>query len=73
MKQLIINGIQIDVEYDYQPFEPAETGPEAQYPGCPASVDLQSVLVNGIDITTLLSPDMQLEIEQVILNGDESN
>jgi len=32
-------GIEFEVEFDYQPFEPAERGPEAQYPGCPESVE----------------------------------
>ena len=32
-------GVEFDVEYDYQPFEPAERGPEAQYPGSPEYIE----------------------------------
>ena len=32
-------GIEFDVEFDYQPFEPAERGPEAQYPGCSEAIE----------------------------------
>jgi hypothetical protein len=32
-------GVEFEVEYDYQPEEPAEIGPDAQYPGCGESVE----------------------------------
>lgn len=36
---IMYKGIEFDIEFDYQPFEPAETGPEAQYPGCHEEVE----------------------------------
>ena len=39
MKIELEDHLIIEVKYYFQPFEPAETGPEAQYPGCPASID----------------------------------
>lgn len=47
----------VTVGFDYSPAEPAETGPEAQYPGCPEEYDIFLVQLNGLDIINRLSDD----------------
>ena len=32
-------GVELDIEFDYQPAEKPETGAEAQYPGCPEAIE----------------------------------
>ena len=60
-------GVKFDVEFDYQPAEPAERGIEAQYPGCGESVQ-------GINSFTHLgtcflefAEDNEEEIDEIIL------
>ncbi len=57
------NGVSLQVEYNYQPFEPAETGPEAQYPGCEEAIELNTVIHNGGCILGILSDTTDLEDE----------
>lgn len=54
------------VDYYLQPYEPPETGPEARYPGCPASISIEHVTLNGHDITSLLSERQLQSIEEDI-------
>lgn len=46
----IVLGVPCTIKYDYQPYEAADTGPEAQYPGCPEEIDITSVSVGGVCI-----------------------
>ena len=41
----------IKIEYDAWDAEPAETGPEAQYPGCAAGVSICDISVVSTDET----------------------
>ena len=59
------NGIDFKVFYSYQPEEKAETGPEAQYPGCKESIDDVEISHYGIDFTDFLEEQMD-EIKQLI-------
>lgn len=54
------------VDFDYQAAEPAERGPEARYPGCPESIEIEHVTLNGLNVTSLLSEAQLQEIEQAI-------
>ena len=62
-------GVKFDVEFDYAPAEPAERGPEAQYPGCAEHIE-------GINSFTHLgtcffefTDDCEEEIERIILEN----
>jgi hypothetical protein len=55
--------IQLLVDFDYQPAERADTGPEACYPGCPEAVEIDAVTMNGHNITSLLSDRQLAELE----------
>lgn len=46
----IVLGVPCTIKYDYQPYEAAETGPEAQYPGCPEEIMVTDVLVGEISV-----------------------
>ena len=63
-------GIEFDVEFDYQPEEPAERGPEAQYPGCAESIDgIVSFTHQGTDFLELIYNLNEAEIDELILNS----
>ena len=51
------------VEFWYQPEEPAETGPEAQYPGCAEAVEIGGVFVGRAEITNELTDKEFADIE----------
>ena len=52
-----MNDLELDVEFDYQPYEPPERGPEAQYPGCAEAFDITAVWVNGHNIIDICNLD----------------
>lgn len=43
----IVLGVPCTIKFDYQPYEPADTGPEAMYPGCCEELEVTDVLVGG--------------------------
>lgn len=59
-----VQGIDMTVEFNHQPQE-AQT---ATYPGCPESVEITNVSVNGIDFATewLSNYFIELMEEQVL-------
>ena len=65
------SSFELLVDFDYQPYEPADTGPEAQYPGCPESITIEHVTLNGMEITSLLTEDQLDELERDV--WDEIN
>lgn len=67
MKVLInFKDVDLEVGYDYQPFEPAETGPEAQYPGCCENATINSIHIGDVEVTELLD-NYEDEIVNLIL------
>jgi len=63
-------GIEFDIEYDYQPFEPPETGPEAQYPGCEEYVDQVTEFTHkGTNFLELIYEGNEAEIDELILES----
>lgn len=46
----IVLGVPCTIKYDYQPYEAAERGPEAQYPGCSEELEVTDVLVGDISV-----------------------
>jgi hypothetical protein len=63
-------GIDFEVEYDYQPYEPAERGPEAQYPGCSESIEqVTSMTHKGTDFIDLIYNESEDEIKTIILES----
>ena len=61
---VVVGGIDLVVEFDHQPLEP-ET---LTYPGCPESVEITNVSVNGIDFAVewLSNYFIELMEEQVL-------
>ncbi len=57
----IVTGLTIEFIADYQPFERAETGPEAQYPGCEESIEIEQAFYNGEEIDISIFADEYLE------------
>lgn len=56
----VVLGVPCTIKYDYQPYEAAEAGPEAQYPGCPEDFEITQVLVGDVDVTEwVTSGDME--------------
>ena len=63
---------QAEVYFDYQPYEPPERGPEAQYPGCPEQIDINSVVITDLDmdpedVQVLLDEDRAVELIRAAL------
>lgn len=56
----------VQVEFTYNAAEPAETGPEAQYPGCPATIDVEAIWIGEANITAQLTDEACGEIEQAV-------
>ena len=48
---ITIGDAELEIDYYFQPEEKAETGPEAQYPGCGAEWEVNAVVYEGKDIT----------------------
>ena len=53
----------VRVTFNYQPFEPAETGPEAQYPGCAEAIEIAGCFIDKTEITAQLTDDECSRIE----------
>ena len=67
-KKITINykGVDLDIEYLFQPEEKAETGPEAQYPGCGADIEeVSEIKHKGTCLLKLLEYDID-GIEEAI-------
>jgi hypothetical protein len=66
--------VPIMVEVDYQPYEPPERGPEAQYPGCAESLIVERVWLNGDptqDITHWLTDEQRAALAARLLEEQE--
>ena len=56
----IVLGVPCTIKFDYQPYEAADTGPEAMYPGCDESFEITQVMVGDVDVTEwMTSGDME--------------
>jgi hypothetical protein len=53
----------VQVEFSYQPYEPPERGPEAQYPGCPEAIEIEGLFIGRSEITAELTDEAIGEIE----------
>jgi len=65
------DSFELLVDFDFQPYEAPERGPEAAYPGCPEAVTIEHVTLNGHDVTSLLSEAQLNELEAAV--WDEIN
>jgi len=63
-------GIDFDVEYYHQPFEPMVMyySDGSGYPGCPEQVKIEEITHQGTDFTELLEDKFE-EIEELILEN----
>lgn len=59
-------GVPLTVGFYYQPYEPPERGPEAQYPGCPEAHEIESIYIDDLDVFELLE-DQCDEIEEALI------
>ena len=62
----VLAAIEVDVDFFYQPKEAADTGPEAQYPGCAEGIDIVSVRIGDHDITLRLTDEDMAAVEEAI-------
>jgi len=63
-----INGIEFDVEFDYQPREEATQF----YPGCNESIDITGVTMQGVQVGEIIAPYWLGRIEEDLMeNRDE--
>jgi hypothetical protein len=60
-------GVDLVVEYDYQPAEAAQHYGDAPYPGCPEYVEVTSVKVGDSDIYELLDASVIEALESEVL------
>jgi len=58
----------VQVEFNYQPFEPPERGPEAQYPGCPEAIEIEGCFIGRAEITGQLSEKEQAAILEALVD-----
>ena len=63
----IVLGVPCTIQYDYQPYEAPERGPEARYPGCEESVEVVSVSVGGVCIDEWVDCHMQRNFEEAVI------
>jgi len=62
-------GVELDIEFYYQPEEKAEIGPEAQYQGCPASIEeISKINHKGTCLLELLENEID-DIENAIFEA----
>jgi hypothetical protein len=66
MNLMVSANLWLAVEFDYQPYEPPERGPEAQYPGCAEAIEINKVWLGTSEISDALSPTELAEIEAEI-------
>jgi hypothetical protein len=57
----------LEVEYAYQPYEPPERGPEAQYPGAREAVEIEHVWIGRVEITSELTDEELNDIADAVL------
>ena len=63
-EQIKYKGIEMEVIFDYQPEEPSTH----DYPGCGATICINEVIVNGVDIVELLDHELE-QIEDYLYNN----
>ena len=62
MSMLTLNykGVDLDIHYDYQPEEKEVRyySDGSGYPGCPESLDITAIYLNGTNVTELLEDQL---------------
>ena len=65
---ITIHGITLEVEFEYTPYEHNNWGhPDDRLPDVQEEVDLLGVYVNEINVLSILSEEVQADIETKIL------
>lgn len=65
---ITIHGVTLEVEFDYTPYEHNNWGhPDDRMPDVEEEVILNGACVEDVDILSLLSEDVQADIEMIIL------
>lgn len=64
-----IQGLQFEVEYDYQPYEPQEQ----HYPGAAEEVVLTAIYIDGQDVIEILNDYWINRLEEQILERINEN
>jgi hypothetical protein len=72
--ELNIGGVDITVSGEYYPEEPREMydGNMEGYPGYPAEFNINSIQVNGKDITELVSDNIYEEIIEKVIENQQN-
>lgn len=58
--------VEHEVTFDWTPKEPAETGPDAQYPGCDEEIEIQELVNQETDEPYAFISDEVKEIEDLV-------
>lgn len=65
---ITIHGITLEVEFDYTPYENNNWGhPDDRLPDVDEEVELLGVYLNDVNVLSILSEDVQADIEMIIL------
>jgi len=66
-------GVELEVEFDYQPCEKKVRyySDGSGYPGCPESLDLTSIKIDGVDAWDLLEDQVDQISEQLIEDRED--
>ena len=62
MKTTLMLELEIEIDYDFQPMEKMTR----HYPGCPAEVEINTLLINGIELPMKLQSSIMKDFEYEI-------
>jgi len=65
-KEVEVDGNNFIVQYDFQPEEVPETGPEAQYPGCGAGITIEGIIYKSVDVSEIIDEYLYDRIEDLL-------
>jgi len=63
---IVFEEVEYEVEFDWTPSEPAETGPNALYPGCDEEIEIQKMVNQETEEPYAFASDEEKEIEELV-------
>jgi len=58
-------GVNFEIEFYYQPYEPPETGINAQYPGCGEEIEIIKIKHNGVCFYEIMESYFSEIVEEI--------
>ena len=59
--------VEVEIDFDYQPYEPQEWGYHGGYPGCPEGAEICEVKVVDTQAELCILPQFEMEFVEQIL------